>query len=180
MLRLFAYRPVFLSNDRAPLTVLAEIDVAEVEKPIRHLLVEFCIGFGLLATIAVLLAAQISGSLDRPLETLLGVVRRIKNGDLLAKVEEIRNDEIGQLGAALNDMVHALEERDRVKEVFGKYVTTEVSEEVLKGHLNLGGETRRVTMLISDIRGFTTMSEQMTAQQVVSFLRSPQEFVKTI
>jgi adenylate cyclase len=169
-LRLFAYRPVFLPNDRSPLTVLAEMDVAEVEKPIQHLLGEFYIGFGVLAALAVLLAAQISGSLHRPIEVLLGVVHRIKNGDLSANVEGTRKDEVGQLGAALNDMVHALEERNRVKEVFGKYVTTQVSEEVLKGKMSLGGEMRRVTMLISDIRGFTTMSEQMTAEEVVSFL----------
>ena len=169
-LRLFAYRPVLLPNDRAPLTVLAEMDVAEVEKPIRHLMVEFGIGFAILAAIAVLLAAQISGSVLRPIEVLLRIVQRIHHGELSAKFEERRNDEIGRLGAALNDMAHALQERDRVKELFGKYVTTQVSEEVLKGDINLGGEERRVTMLISDIRGFTTMSEQMSAEQVVTFL----------
>ena len=169
-LRLFAYRPVFLPNDRTPLTVLAEMDVAEMEKPIRHLLLEFGVGFGILAAIAVLLATQISRSVLRPIEALLRMVQHIHHGELSSKFEERRNDEIGRLGSALNDMAHALQERDRVKELFGKYVTTQVSEEVLKGHVNLGGEERRVTMLISDIRGFTTMSEQMSAEQVVSFL----------
>ena len=79
-------------------------------------------------------------------------------------------DEIGQLGAALNGMVEGLQERDMVKEVFGRYVATQVSEEVLKGIVNLGGESRRVTILFSDIRDFTAMAEQMEPTQVVDFL----------
>jgi len=57
-----------------------------------------------------------------------------------------------------------------VKEVFGRYIATQVSDKILKGQVNLGGEARRVTILFSDIRNFTGMSEQMTPQQVVGFL----------
>ena len=71
---------------------------------------------------------------------------------------------------ALTEMVLGLQERDRVKEVFGRYVTTQVSEQVLKGSINLGGERRRVTMLFSDIRNFTAMSEAMPAEHIVEFL----------
>jgi adenylate cyclase len=67
-------------------------------------------------------------------------------------------------------MVQGLQERDRVKEIFGRYVTTQISEEVLKGGVSLGGQLRRVTILLSDIRNFTTMSERMAPEEVVSFL----------
>lgn len=63
-----------------------------------------------------------------------------------------------------------LRERDVVKEIFGRYVTTQVSDEVLKGNVNLGGESRRVTILFSDIRDFTAMAEEMEPTQVVDFL----------
>jgi len=169
-MRLFAYRPVLLPNDRSPLTVLAEVDAAEVEAPVRRLLIEFCIGFGVMAIVAVLLGTQISSYVHRPIEALLGMIQRVKQGELSATAAEMGKDEIGQLGAALNDMARALNDRDRIKEIFGRYVTTQVSEEVLKGHVNLGGHARCVTMLISDIRGFTAMSEQMKPEEVVKFL----------
>jgi adenylate cyclase len=77
---------------------------------------------------------------------------------------------MGQLAGALNDMVAALQERDRVKEIFGRYVTTQVSEKILQGKINLGGERRNLTMLFSDIRNFTTMSESLPPEEVVGLL----------
>lgn len=76
----------------------------------------------------------------------------------------------GQLAASLNSMAAGLQERDHVKEVFGRYIATQVSDKILKGEANLGGEVRRVTILFSDIRNFTDMSEKMAPQQVVAFL----------
>lgn len=169
-MRLFAYRPVLLPNDHSPLTVLAEMDDAEVEAPIRRLLLEFCFGFIVMAIIATLLGTQIASYVHQPIKALLDMIHRVKQGELSATAVEMGKDEIGQLGAALNDMTRALSDRDRIKELFGRYVTTQVSEEVLKGHVNLGGQSRCVTMLISDIRDFTAMSEQMRPEEVVQFL----------
>jgi len=169
-MRLFAYRPVLLPKDHSPLAVLAEMDVAEMEAPVRGLLLQFCVGFGVLAAISILLGTQIAGYVHQPIKALLDMIQRVKQGELSAPSEELGKDEIGQLGAALNDMARALHDRDRIKELFGRYVTSQVSEEVLKGHVNLGGQMRRVTMLISDIRDFTAMSEQMKPEEVVQFL----------
>jgi adenylate cyclase len=79
-------------------------------------------------------------------------------------------DVAGRLATTLNDMVAGLQERDHVKEVFGRYIATQVSDKILKGQVNLGGEARDVSILFSDIRNFTGMSEEMTPEQVVSFL----------
>jgi class 3 adenylate cyclase len=49
-------------------------------------------------------------------------------------------------------------------------VTTKVSEKILQGNLKLGGELRNLTVLISDVRNFTAMSEKMAAEEVVAFL----------
>jgi adenylate cyclase len=70
----------------------------------------------------------------------------------------------------MTQMAAGLRERDRVKEIFGRYIATQVSDRILKGEVNLGGEARVVTILFSDIRNFTGMAEQMTPHQVVTFL----------
>jgi len=61
-----------------------------------------------------------------------------------------------------------------IKKVFGQYVTNEVAEAVLGGDgpLALGGERRKVTVLMADLRGFTPMSEQLPPEKVVDALNS--------
>lgn len=63
-------------------------------------------------------------------------------------------------------------EQKRTKQAFSHYVNASVVEEILKDpeKLKLWGEDRVLTVLFSDIRGFTTISEQMEPQDVVSLL----------
>ena len=60
----------------------------------------------------------------------------------------------------------------KVKNTFKRYVSKQVVDELLNddAKLNLGGEEREVTILFSDIRGFTSMSENMSPENVVSTL----------
>ncbi len=57
--------------------------------------------------------------------------------------------------------------RRRLRSAFGQYVSPEIMDRVLQTGTRLGGEVRRVTVLMSDLRGFTTMSERL-APEVVS------------
>jgi len=62
----------------------------------------------------------------------------------------------------------------KIKKTFKRYVSKQVVEKLLEddAKLNLGGEKREVTVLFSDIRGFTSMSEKMEPEKVVSTLNS--------
>jgi len=64
------------------------------------------------------------------------------------------------------------EERDkrRIKEMFGKYVSPTVVEQILDHPPELGGVDKELTVFFSDIRGFTTLSESMTPQELVNHL----------
>ncbi len=76
---------------------------------------------------------------------------------------------VGVLGLRLTG-----EERERVRlrQMFGRYVSDEVVEKLLAAGTrpNLGGEAYRVTVLFSDIRNFTTISESLAPDQVVEML----------
>jgi adenylate cyclase len=65
-------------------------------------------------------------------------------------------------------------ERTRVRQIFGRYVSDEVVEKLLATgkQPNLGGESATVTVLFSDIRNFTPMSESLAPQEVVELLNS--------
>jgi adenylate cyclase len=79
-------------------------------------------------------------------------------------------DEIEDLARGFNKMVDGLRERDKLRTTFGKYMTQTVMEHLLAGKAALGGELLKVTILFTDIRSFTTISERMDAQQLVGLL----------
>jgi adenylate cyclase len=65
-------------------------------------------------------------------------------------------------------------ERTRIRQMFGRYVSDEVVTKLLaEGRRpDLGGETLTVTVLFSDIRGFTTISEKLSAHEVVEMINA--------
>lgn len=62
--------------------------------------------------------------------------------------------------------------KEKVKSAMGKYMSEDVMKRVISNidNLGLGGKKANVTVLFSDIRGFTSMSETMSAQQVSEIL----------
>jgi adenylate cyclase len=68
------------------------------------------------------------------------------------------------------------EERDRarMRQIFGRYVADDVVNVLLdeENKVDLAGEMKTVTVLFSDIRGFTTLSEKLTPHEVVEMLNA--------
>lgn len=63
-------------------------------------------------------------------------------------------------------------EKKKIRNTFARYVTPQVVEEILENPeaIALGGKRKECTILFSDIRGFTSMSEKMPPEEVVSIL----------
>jgi class 3 adenylate cyclase len=61
-----------------------------------------------------------------------------------------------------------------LKKMFGRYLSTEVMESLIENPaaLELGGEKRRVAIMMTDLRGFTALSEKLDPEQVVQMLNS--------
>jgi adenylate cyclase len=76
--------------------------------------------------------------------------------------------------AALFGYRYFVDERERrqLTEVFGKYVSQSVLDGILDhpDKVSLGGEERTITLLFSDIRSFTTLSERLTPTELVRVL----------
>ena len=74
------------------------------------------------------------------------------------------------LGWMVDRQERRRKERDFVNEVFGRYVSREVRDRILKGHIPLDGELKQATLLFADLREFTEMVERQEPQTVVRIL----------
>jgi class 3 adenylate cyclase/CHASE3 domain sensor protein len=130
--------------------------------------------------LALVLGYAISGSLVGPVKQMETRLQQIASGDFSQWVEVSNRDELGALGTNLNRMNDELkqlnEQRERhirfIRQTFGRYMSNDVVANLLDSPagLELGGEKRTVTILMSDLRGFTAVAEHLDAQQVMGFL----------
>jgi adenylate cyclase len=77
--------------------------------------------------------------------------------------------------AALQESGRQLERRNQlIRETFGRYLSDEVVASLLETPegLNLGGEKREVTIMMTDLRGFTAMSERLAPEDVVATINN--------
>jgi len=139
--------------------------------PLRELFMNTATSLIAVGIGVVILAGILARQLVRPLTTLTTCAEAVERGDYANAVAKVdSNDEVGRLATTFNGMLVGIRDREKVRDVFGRMVSPEVREKLLAGTLSLGGETARVSVLFSDIRGFSTLSEQMSAQEVVAFL----------
>ncbi|MDP7422062.1 MAG: adenylate/guanylate cyclase domain-containing protein [bacterium] len=121
--------------------------------------------------IALIMSHSLRQGIIRPQELLIRRMAGVKDGNYDLKTTVFTNDEIGQLKSSFNEMLAGLRHREFIKDTFGKFMSIEVSRQILEeGKINLGGEEVEATVLFSDIRNFTPMSESMSPDEVVSFL----------
>ena len=110
--------------------------------------------------------------LSGPIRALVRAAERVRVGDLDIQFPPATRDEIGLLTIAMGEMVVGLRERETIRDAFGRYVTREVAEQVLADPdaMQLGGVQRRVTILMSDLRGFTAQSNRLSPDVLVALL----------
>jgi adenylate cyclase len=93
--------------------------------------------------------------------------------DDLETMLEMTTDHADALEADLQSQVEALARRSQfIRQTFGRYVSEEVVAQLLDAPegVELGGELRTVTILMSDLRGFTALAECLQPQEVMTFL----------
>lgn len=128
----------------------------------------FILAVGLLAGLitAVLVARAIVG----PLQDLQAAMRRVEANELDTKVVVTTNDELGYLGERFNSMTDGLRQGERLRELFGLYVSPEVARAAVESGAGLGGTLVDCTVIFSDIRDFTTLSERMPPARLVDVI----------
>jgi adenylate cyclase len=143
--------------------VVPESDfTAEINRQ-RNIIVGIII---LAVLVAVALAFWLARRYSRPLEALARQSQRIRELDLTASTEIVSSlAEVRRLAASQEQMRSALES-------FARYVPIEVVRELVRrGEVaRIGGKIAPITILFSDVRGFTTISESMSPDELADHM----------
>jgi len=93
-----------------------------------------------------------------------------KSTSVNISVSPLLNDQNEPIGSVV--AMEDLSNLDKLKSTFKKYVSKQIVDQLLENDdmLNLGGQEQEATILFSDIRGFTSMSETMAPNEVVETL----------
>ena len=153
-----------------PIRVVDALDVTDVQQIIRRNLLFAMLVLLLTGAVSVTVGARLASMMSRALLRVNVGIKKLAAQEYVHVDGLKTGDELEALAAGFNTMVDGLRERDNLKTTMGKYMTGAVMAHLLSGKVQLGGETLTVTILFSDIRSFTTISEKMKAQQLVGLL----------
>ena len=164
------FEPPELAGRLGRVRVVAAMDVSDLHAIVRrHLL--YALGvLALAAVLSLALGYRLASVMSSALKRVCSALKRVEELDYV-HVDPVRTgDELEDLAIGFNRMVDGLKERDKLRTTFGKYMTASAMDHLLGGKVALGGESLRVTVLFTDIRGFTTLSEKMDPQNLVALL----------
>lgn len=123
--------------------------------------------------LGIITAYFVGRRLSRPIYDLMDASKAIHDGNFGYRIGgERRNDEIGYLITAFNNMATGLLEKNQVESAFSRFVSNKVAKQIMENldQIQLGGKRVEATALFADIVGFTSMSEKHSAEEVAQLL----------
>ncbi len=151
----------------------------------------------LIAIILVFMMVTLRSFLTRkiisPLEAIASANRRLHKNDPTAREVNLLNDapkEINEILSSRTQMLTTIlkvsEERlhlvNFIRDTFGRYLSKKVVEEILESPegQTIGGRRETVTILMSDLRGFTNLSETRDPEEMVQLLNHYLEHISEV
>ena len=164
------FEPAAFAGVPGRFSVVAALDMTRIRSVVRKNLGLTVVVLVIAALIAIVMGSRLASLMSNALTRLNGAYKNVARDDY-THVEGVKTgDEMEALASGFNAMVDGLRERDKLRATMGKYMTQSVMDHVMNGKVELGGELLTVTLLFSDIRSFTSISETMSAQELVKLL----------
>ena len=123
-----------------------------------------------LISISLLVVFFTSSSYQTPLTQIRDATIKIRQEVYDVQIPVRAADEIGYLAESINEMAKELQEKEFIKDTFGKIVDPSVRDYLLQGNISLGGELEDASILFCDLRDFTTLSDNHPPELVVELL----------
>ena len=168
------YVPIFDANGAERALLGISVRKKEVALELHRLLFYGWTAFGISLFVAIIFAYFLAKHLSKSLRRFCAIVQKIGKGDFSVEATCDKRDEFQALFISIQAMAKGLEERERLKSNFARYVSKHALEEILKKDnpfsLAHQGKRKKVTLLFSDIRHFTTLAEELPPEEVLKIL----------
>jgi class 3 adenylate cyclase len=179
------YREIPVLSSYAPLkiegldwVILAEIDLAEAYAPIYAFQRQLLISATLLMLLVTLLAMGLAYLFVKPINQLIAGARKVEAGQLETLPLLEVQDEFGELAKSFNGMVLSLraqtqlvEEKNQENEqLLLSIFPAAIAKRLKRGDKNIAEDVSNITVLFSDLTGFSQLSDTLTAYEIVAIL----------
>lgn len=179
------YRDIPVLSSYAPLAIegldwviLSEMDLAEAYAPVNSFANQLLIAATLLMLLVTLTAMIMAYLFVKPINKLIQASRAIKSGHLDAIAAINTEDEFGELAKSFNEMVQSLraqtylvEEKNQENEqLLLSIFPAAIAKRLKRGEKNIAESISNVVVLFSDLTGFSLLTEQLTAYEIVAIL----------
>jgi class 3 adenylate cyclase len=179
------YRNVSVLSSYAPLKIdglewgiLAEIDLAEAYAPIYSFGQQVMISATLLMLLVTLLAMALANLFVKPINQLIASARKVESGQLDTPIELTTNDEFGELAQSFNAMVGSLQAQTNLvaeknlenEQLLLSLFPATIAKRLKRGEKEIADTVSNVTVLFSDLTGFTKLASELSAQELVTIL----------
>ena len=164
----------------------SDVFYADANRIALQTLVTLAVAVALTVALLIMVASHLTNPLARIVKAMNAI---IASADLSGRVEVEYQDETGNLAHTFNQMIGELDQayaqikryafdavlagkkEERIRQIFQKYVPKDVIERFFASpEKMLVGDNRRLSILFSDIRSFTTISEGMAPDDLVNSL----------
>ncbi len=169
---LSGYAPIVNKTGQTVALIGVDVNAERLNSIQMRILQTTIIIFGAAALVIGLLSLAVARHVRIPLVRIIDATAAVERGELNIRLNSQRKDEFGLMSRHFDYMVAGLQERQFLREIFGRYVSKDVATMLLaqRGHPNLSGEERVVTVLFSDLRDYSIFCEHLPPVKMVEML----------
>jgi len=132
------------------------------------ILIVFVVSVSIVTSVGM--AWTVTHTIVVPIQQLQAQMERVEQNDLNAQAAVSSNDEVGMLSEGFNDMVAGLRRGELLRNLLNVYVSPEIARAALEAGTRLEGEVVECSVVFSDIREFTSLSEHLPPQELLALL----------
>lgn len=157
---------------RLELEKLTDNAVIRAAKNERTLLISNMTLSLLAALLGLGFATVVTRALVKSVSSLVDGTNAVERGDLSTVIPITTKDEIGDLTGSFNHMIDELRLKEQIKETFGKYMDPRIVSNLLEHpeFTQPGGERREMTVMFIDLKGFTSISEALPPDDLITMI----------
>ena len=125
---------------------------------------------GVALAVGLFITWQAARSVADPVLSVREALNDVQDGNCDTQVPVFDGSELGLLQAGFNRMTAGLREREEMRDLFGRQVGTDVAKAAMERGTDMGGETREVAVLFTDVIGSTSLAAERSPHEVVEML----------